>query len=420
MVYDVVVDGIGGVWLTTNRGLFRLDESTGEIQRFTRADGISADEFSSGAATVASDGSIYAGGVNGFVRFDPRRVRPSLYLPPIVITRISDSSGRGLDRTDATLPRGETGFSLTISSLDFADPAANCYSYRLVAHDDEWRSPGADRTIRYSGLPQGDYRLYLRGSNSDGIWNYEGTALDITILPRFWQTKLFVVGMMALAIVLVSFGVYRRLVTADDERNELERIVARRTADLEASKRAMERAIAARTRVEETLRDARDELENRVASRTAALVREVQTRDFSSVDMREYFDSLVSSLASLHGSSFSVETRVDAAPLDITRATPCGLIANELVTNAMKHAFVGLAPSDPRIIRIEFVDEAGAHRLTVADNGAGLRDHSDSPNPTSLGLRIVEVLAEQLDGALTVTSGEQTGFGRGAEFTVRF
>ncbi|HKJ85710.1 MAG TPA: two-component regulator propeller domain-containing protein, partial [Spirochaetia bacterium] len=81
MVYDAIVDGLGGVWLTTNRGLLRLDEASGAMQRYTRADGIAADEFSSGAAIIASDGTIYAGGVNGVTRFDPRTVRPSLYLP---------------------------------------------------------------------------------------------------------------------------------------------------------------------------------------------------------------------------------------------------------------------------------------------------------------------------------------------------
>ncbi len=210
MVYDTIVDGLGGVWITTNKGLFRLDEATGETQHYTRADGLAADEFSSGAAIAASDGTIYAGGVNGFTRFDPRSVRPSLYPPPIVITHLTDSRGREIDPIAGMLPRGENGFSLTLSALDFADPAANRYSYRLVDYDDDWRSPDADRTIRYAGLPQGDYRLYLRGSNNDGLWNYDGATLDITVPPRFWQTKLFVVGMMALAIVLVSLGVYRR------------------------------------------------------------------------------------------------------------------------------------------------------------------------------------------------------------------
>lgn len=512
IVYGVVQDDAGGVWLTTNAGLLRVDQRSGTLQRYTEADGLPSQEFSAGAAIVASGGSVYAGAVDGLTRFDPVSVQPSPYLAPVVISAFS-VGGEEIAWSDVrydeaeggvipvvTLPERTDSFSCTVAALDYSDPPSNEYFYRLIGVDRDWIAAGHRRMISYSNLRPGDYRLYVRGTNGDGLLNVKGMVMDITVVPPFWQSEWFAVTGIVTVVVVVFLLVRRQLRLVEAQRHELESVVAKRTEDLAASKRTLEREIAVRRRAEESLRRIQSELEYRVAVRTNALreaneslAREVSEResaqvesvralrenrallqeihhrvknnmqvissllslqagivddaqarhgfevsrqrinamaliherlyrsgDFSQIDMADYFESLISSLRGLHGGAYRVRTHVHSSPLDITMATPCGLLTNELATNAMKHAFPGMdAESEPMIV-VEFVEENGTHRLTVADNGIGVDPSAVTGDGTTLGMRIVEVLVQQVTGTLVIRSGPDTMLGRGSEFTIRF
>src|SRR4051794_3846692 len=90
--------------------------------------------------------------------------------------------------------------------------------------------------------------------------------------------------------------------------------------------------------------------------------------------------------------------RAEAAVLPADTARSLGLVANELVTNAFRHAF---AADGPGTVRVEFGRDAGGRvRLSVADDGAGLPDEADAGG--GLGLRLLVMTAEQLDAALVV------------------
>jgi two-component sensor histidine kinase len=94
--------------------------------------------------------------------------------------------------------------------------------------------------------------------------------------------------------------------------------------------------------------------------------------------------------------------------LNIGQAIPCGLILNELVTNALKYAYPDGRDGE---VTVELHESAeGRIRLSVSDTGQGLPADFDWKNMNSLGLRIVNVLAKQLGGNFTIESGERTTF----------
>jgi two-component sensor histidine kinase len=109
-----------------------------------------------------------------------------------------------------------------------------------------------------------------------------------------------------------------------------------------------------------------------------------------------------------------VEVAADVADvtLELDRAVPCGLIINELVSNALKHAFPGGRPGR---VRVALRSGPGQkYTLEVADNGVGLPEGLDPGRAGSLGLQLVGDLAEQLHGAVAV------GRGAGTTFTITF
>jgi two-component sensor histidine kinase len=91
---------------------------------------------------------------------------------------------------------------------------------------------------------------------------------------------------------------------------------------------------------------------------------------------------------------------------------PCGLIASELISNALKHAFVGRQLGLLNVAVRGF--ETGVVELEVADDGVGLAPNASGVGSSSLGMQLVRGLVKQLDGTLVVENG------RGARFVVSF
>ena len=101
---------------------------------------------------------------------------------------------------------------------------------------------------------------------------------------------------------------------------------------------------------------------------------------------------------------------VNAPPLTLDQAVPCGMVLNELVSNALKHAYPDGQAGE---IRVEFTAAGCERRLVVSDNGVGLPPQQAS-GPSSLGLTVVAALVRQLGGDLSIR-----GDG-GARFVITF
>jgi two-component sensor histidine kinase len=164
------------------------------------------------------------------------------------------------------------------------------------------------------------------------------------------------------------------------------------------------------------------DLQNR--ARSMALIHETlyMTRNFSSVDMGVYLKTLAEQVAATYSSERSIRTIVqsEGITLDLARATPCGLIVNELITNSMKYAFpasfdVKVIRQEPGTINVSMTNTGGMYELIVRDNGIGLPPAFDPKTAKSLGLKLVNFLARhQLRATI------ETGSGQGAQFVLRF
>ena len=148
-------------------------------------------------------------------------------------------------------------------------------------------------------------------------------------------------------------------------------------------------------------------VESQSRVRSMALIHEqlYQSDDLGQIDVRSYLSSLGSQLATAFGRSRPIEltAEVQDAPLDLDQCLACGLIVNELVVNAYKHAFPGDREGHIRIL-LRSVGE-GLVELTVCDDGTGGDDGaSDQPRGgAGLGSSLVRTLARQLRGEMSVS-----------------
>ncbi len=153
-----------------------------------------------------------------------------------------------------------------------------------------------------------------------------------------------------------------------------------------------------------------DESQSRI--KTMSYIHETlyQTSDFSSIEFTEYISTLTSSLIQSYGSKECIvrlKTDFDEIYLKLDQAIPCGLIINELVSNAMKYAYVGRKKGELRLI-IKEVD--GKIHLEVSDNGVGMPKDYNPQESDSLGIYLVHALVEQLDATMEIRNEKGTRF----------
>ena len=151
--------------------------------------------------------------------------------------------------------------------------------------------------------------------------------------------------------------------------------------------------------------------QNRV--RSMALIHEklYQAQDLAHVDLGAYIHSLIGYLFRSYGayaSAIRLQVNANNVRLGIDSAMPCGLIINELVSNALKHAFPNKQGGE---IQIEFyANPENQFTLSIYDNGIGFPAGMNFQSAGSLGLQLVNTLVNQLDGTLDIQHDRGTTF----------
>ncbi len=140
-----------------------------------------------------------------------------------------------------------------------------------------------------------------------------------------------------------------------------------------------------------------------------------QNEDLSQISFDRYLEELTNViLSSVRSTETDVNINIDAEPIELTigQAIPCGLILNELITNANKHAFLD---QDSGNIDISFTQNENLANLTVTDDGIGIPEDADLDNPKSLGLKLIRTLSKQLSGQSSFSDNNP-----GTKFSLEF
>lgn len=244
-VYGLRADGMGNIWVSTNFGLGRIDPRTLDephpvIQRFHRLHGLQAEEFNFGAHYRDRSGKLFFGGAAGFNTFYPETLEINERPPRVVLTQFLKLNEPGIAGVpeerigNISLGHKDDVITLKFAALDFADPRANRYEYKLDGFDDDWVRAD-ERTATYTNLPGGQYVFRVRASNSDGVWSTQDLALPVVVDPSPWLSAWAYVAYCVLALLLlltVWYAQQRKIARAAAHRLELEQQVSDRTYEL--------------------------------------------------------------------------------------------------------------------------------------------------------------------------------------------
>ncbi len=147
-----------------------------------------------------------------------------------------------------------------------------------------------------------------------------------------------------------------------------------------------------------------EESQQRVKSISLVHEKLCGTKDLSSINFKDHINSIIQEIMALYHIDDNLITMVlniEDIEFDLESAVPCGLIINELLTNAFKYAF----PDNRRgVLSVYFTRAENTYALTIKDNGVGLPEGFDYKETTTLGFQLVDVLAKQLMGTLQLIS----------------
>jgi len=233
-VYSVLEDAGGQLWLTSASGLFSFRPETREFRRYGTADGLNSVEFSWGACQ-GRDGTLHFGGLGGILTFSPALVSQALNRPAVALTGV-----QVLGQSRPTVQRLVLGWQENVVTfgfavLDFRNPAANRYAYRLEGFDRDWIGAGTRHDATYTNLWPGTYKFRFKGADPSGAWTEAAQAVTLVVEAAPWASWYAWITYAGLAVLMaylwqrarVSLTLGQKVAELESVRGKLEEANAR-------------------------------------------------------------------------------------------------------------------------------------------------------------------------------------------------
>ncbi len=279
------------LWISTVRGISRLQPKTFSFDNYTQDNGLFSHEFVQWSCYQNKKGELFFGGLDHFVSFDPSSVNTFDYQPPLytvsffLYDQLKTFSEPTSQVKKIELEHDDNFFEFEYALLSFLDPEKTQYAYIMEGVDKDWKYAENRRLASYTNLDAGRYTFRIKASDQPGVWHEVAQPLTIVIHPAWYHTWWFRISALLLVAGL-SFTYYFLKITAiKKQKDRLEALVFKRTYELveknkeiQAQKDKIEEKntdlLEAQYTIEERnyeLKVINEELEYRVEQRTSEL-----------------------------------------------------------------------------------------------------------------------------------------------------
>lgn len=419
MIYGILPEGKNAVWVSSNRGIFRIDhhvemdevQVTG-IYPFTVEDGLQSNEFNTGAFHKAKDGTLYFGGINGLNFFNPNKISHSRRTGPVVLTGVM--VGNKPLETDTLitykdhirLPYSENSLSFNYTVLDFLSPQKMNYQYRLTGYDDNWIDAGSRQYSAYTNLPPGEYDFQVKLAGEE-LAEAQTASLGITITGPFWLRWWFIV-MVILIIATLLYAFYRYRI---NQLLEVQRVKNTISADLHddlgsrlTSIHFLSAVSKKKILMNEDAKACLQRIDEEVMASAEALneiVWNIKMNDESLEDivakMRRYAGEALDGAGLNY--KVTIEDDFTGKKMGMQERRELFLIYKELLNNIRKHAAA-------ETVDIEIAIKEEMFYLAVGDDGKGFNPDGETDRN---GIRNSRERVRKWNGRLKITSESNKG-----------
>lgn len=441
------VDKSNHLWIGTSRGVHKMrlndmqERGRLRIRSYDNQEGFRGLEVSNRGITQTDDGTVWFATARGLTMYLPDLDRRHQVYPTVVLTGImlslkptdwqllgyNTDSLSGLP-INLTLAPHQNHVTFDFNGILLSAPDRVRYRYRLQGHEDNWSAVTEHSFATYASLAPGTYTFQLLASNSEGYWSPSPLTYTFSIRPPLWRREWFIV-LLVLATMVGTLSVVRlRERSLLNLTAMLEQKVQHRTQLLEEKNREKETLLKeihhrvknnlqivmsmlnlqARRVSDPSAQEVMQAVKARVRSMAILHERLYQHEDLASIDLSAYIQEICQGLCDTYGTkerNIKLVLNIPSIMVEADTALSLGLIANELVSNAIKYAF----PDRQGFIAISLVREyANNYTLTVHDNGLGLPPDFEARQKKSFGLQLVHSLARKLGGSMEFINNNGT------------
>lgn len=344
------------------------------------------------------------------------RLPPPVHVEQFIADRktyeaTSEAGGR------VRLPPLIRDLEIDYTALSLVAPEKIRFRYRLEGHDADWQEAGNRRQAFYNNLPPGDYRFRVIACNNSGVWNEEGTFLDFTISPAYYQTIWFRV--LAVAVFLLLLGALNQLRVRQVARQVHGRM-EERLAERERIARDLHdtllqsvqglilkfHAVASQMRRDEPAYDALEKTldqADQVLAEGRDRIRNLRGAAVASGDLPAAFRRVVEETPRGRAVAFKTVVEGSVRELHPLICEESFCIGREALVNALTH-------SEGHHLEIEISYDPKQFRLRIRDDGRGI-DPSiiEEGRPDHWGLRGMRERAQRIGAQLNLWSRAETG-----------
>ncbi len=248
LVYKLFYTGNGNLWFSTSKCLAKLSLENRNVRIYNSNDGFQILDYTEGAGFQDKDSTLYFGGNNGVMGFNPKNIRVNELLPVLYINDFS------VDNKEIQVAYNDSVyiFSSSTENIDFQlsgfmlnQPGKTKLAWKLIPYENEFNVRNSQEAkIHYSHLPSGDYSLVVKASNADHIWSKPKQILSFAIPKPFWQETYFYILLFIFIAVIITIILKWRFNIIRKRNVHLEHIIKQRTEKINNQKQDLEKAFA--------------------------------------------------------------------------------------------------------------------------------------------------------------------------------
>ena len=212
-------DDSGTIWISTDKGLSRIEPRSNRITNYDTWDGVQGGQFNPRSSLYCSEKKFMVfGGTEGYNIFYPAEVERNTFRPRVLITGLQ-LFGKEVEvgqkdnilskviteSTEITLQPNQSVFSIQYVALNYAYAPKCEFAYKLDGLEKNWNYVKSQKSVTYRYLPPGDYTFKVKTANQDGIWFENYAALKIRILPPWYKTWWAFLGYLIIVVTLIYY-----------------------------------------------------------------------------------------------------------------------------------------------------------------------------------------------------------------------
>ncbi len=394
-IYLICCDNNNNIFTGTENGLDHLyldkNRKPTEIKHYSKGEGFTGIETCQNSVFTDADGTIWFGTINGLTKYNPANLvrnehEPTtsitdvkLFYEPISNTAFKEFAGDWNSLSKLDLPYDQNHLTFDFLAINFSNPDAVKYQWKLEGFDKNWSPVSAQHTFSYPNLSPGNYTFMVKACNEDGIWNKEPVVLKFHISPPFWMRWWFIVFVTLLVggLVLLVFKWRIKRITTKAAEKQKKTQLEKEVVELEQKALRLQMnphfIFNALNSIQSQIGTEQEQSARYYLAKFSRLMRQILDNSRqSSITLEEEVNTLENYLLIekfCNGDRFDYKIHVDEnIEKDYVKIPP--MLLQPFIENAIKH---GLKYIDEKrgCIEVNFSERNNLLECSVSDNGIG-------------------------------------------------